>query len=187
MLVCQHTPYDCRVWDDEANGRKTQLYHIESINIGSGTGFPSDVDISSKQVGYIATQTDPLTIRSGPGTTFGSVGTAAKGSTVDYYTTSLSSQWFYVVQGSLRGYGSVQYIKPYGSGNVGTTGTVVVNSAGLNIRTSPNGSLANYKLYNRHRITVLEEAYKDGYNWYRLLDELGRTSGWGRSDFIVLD
>ena len=74
-----------------------------------------------------------------------------------------------------------------GTGNVGKTGTVVVNSAGLNVRSSPNGDLLSYKLYNGERITVLEEETAGGYNWFRVQDEQGRTNGWVRSDFITLD
>lgn len=74
-----------------------------------------------------------------------------------------------------------------GTGNVGKTGTVVVNSAGLNVRSSPNGALLSYKLYNGERITVLEEETAGGYNWFRVQDEQGRTNGWVRSDFITLD
>lgn len=83
----------------------------------SNTGFPADVDQSSKRTGYIATQTDPLTIRSGPGTSYARVGFAAKGSTVDCYTTTLSTEWLYIVQGSLRGYGHKNYISTTTSGS----------------------------------------------------------------------
>jgi peptidoglycan hydrolase-like protein with peptidoglycan-binding domain len=76
---------------------------------------------------------------------------------------------------------------PPSGGIVGKTGTVSVNSAGLNVRSSPNGSLLPYKLYNGHRITVLQEQAAGGYNWFRVKDEEGRTDGWVRSDFIVLD
>lgn len=187
----EHSPKDHRVWPfSKAETVMYQLHSCEVTSGGSTSGFPSDVNQSSKKTGYIATSTDPLTIRSGPGTGYGSVGTAAKGSTVDYYTTSLSTAWYYVVQGSLKGYGSAQYILPSSGGStgpVGKMGTVNVNSAGLNIRTSPNGSLASYKLYNGHRIKVLEVATAAGYTWYRLQDESGRTANWGRSDFIILD
>lgn len=84
-------------------------------------------------------------------------------------------------------YGSGSSTNPPGTDNVGKTGTVVVNSAGLNVRSSPNGSLLNYKLYNGHQITVLEEDTAGGYNWFRVQDEQGRTNGWVRSDFITLN
>lgn len=69
-------------------------------------------------------------------------------------------------------------------GHVGDTGWVVVNSAGLSVRISPNGSLLDYKLYNGHRIVVLDEASAGGYLWFRIRDELGRENGWVRSDFV---
>ena len=164
------------------------IYEDDNVTGGDGGNsgsFPSDVDTSSKKTGYIATQNDPLTIRSGPGTNYGRVGTVAKGSTVDFYETNNSS-WHYVVQGSLRGYGSATYIREL-SNNVNKMGTVVVNSAGLNIRRTPGGALMSYKLYNGERVRILEESSANGYTWYRVEDESGRTDGWARADFIEID
>ena len=70
---------------------------------------------------------------------------------------------------------------------VGKTGTVVVNSAGLNVRDNPHGNLLSYKLYNGEKVTILEVKAKDGYTWYRVKDSQGRTNGWVRSDFITID
>lgn len=104
---------------------------------------------------------------------------------MDFYETNNSS-WHYVVQGSLRGYGSATYIREL-SNNVNKMGTVVVNSAGLNIRRTPGGALMSYKLYNGERVRILEESSANGYTWYRVEDESGRTDGWARADFIEID
>lgn len=134
--------------------------------------------------------------------------TAATGKAKNGHGVGLS-QWGAYYAGS-RGIGHQQILdfyypktvlkSNYGSGNnvgggsttipginIGKIGIVVVNSAGLNVRNSPNGDLLNYKLYNGHRITVLEESSAGGFLWFRVNDEMGRTDGWVRSDFITLD
>ena len=62
-----------------------------------------------------------------------------------------------------------------------------MNSAGLNIRRTPGGALMSYKLYNGERVRILEESSANGYTWYRVEDESGRTDGWARADFIEID
>ncbi|MDR1570823.1 MAG: SpoIID/LytB domain-containing protein [Oscillospiraceae bacterium] len=69
--------------------------------------------------------------------------------------------------------------------DVGKTGWVKVNSAGLKVRKSPNGSTLNYTLPNGMSVTILEQSDAGGYTWYRVSDPLGRTDGWVRGDFIV--
>lgn len=78
----------------------------------SDTELPADVVASSKRNGYIATEKDPLRIRSKPSGTV--IGNAAKGAAVYFYKTSLSTEWYYVVVKAtgLTGYGSATYIKP---------------------------------------------------------------------------
>jgi len=65
-------------------------------------------------------------------------------------------------------------------------GTVVVNSAGLNVRQSPNGALLNYRLFNGANVEILDEAFAANFNWYRVRDEQGRTGGWVRADFVEI-
>jgi len=74
-----------------------------------------------------------------------------------------------------------------GDTRIGETGTVKVNSAGLNVRSSPDGSLLSYKLYNGAKLTVLQVAVKAPYTWYRIEDANGRTNGWVRADYVTLD
>lgn len=70
---------------------------------------------------------------------------------------------------------------------VGKSGMVAVNASGLNVRSSANGSLLSYKLYNGEKVTILEVSTAGGYTWYRVQDSQNRTNGWVRSDFIVVD
>ena len=64
---------------------------------------------------------------------------------------------------------------------------VAVNASGLNVRSSANGSLLSYKLYNGEKVTILEVSTAGGYTWYRVQDSQNRTNGWVRSDFIAVD
>ena len=70
---------------------------------------------------------------------------------------------------------------------VGKSGMVAVNASGLNVRSSANGSLLSYKLYNGEKVTILEVSTAGGYTWYRVQDSQNRTNGWVRSDFIAVD
>lgn len=70
---------------------------------------------------------------------------------------------------------------------VGKSGMVAVNASGLNVRSSANGSLLSYKLYNGEKFTILEVSTAGGYTWYRVQDSQNRTNGWVRSDFIAVD
>lgn len=70
---------------------------------------------------------------------------------------------------------------------IGKSGMVAVNASGLNVRSSANGSLLSYKLYNGEKVTILEVSTAGGYTWYRVQDSQNRTNGWVRSDFIAVD
>lgn len=141
-------------------------------------------------IAYLIAKDDPWTratgrAKNGHGVGLSQWGASYAGSNGYSYTQILT---FYFPNTVLKtNYGSGGSTGGGTGGNVGKNGTVVVNSAGLNVRSGPNGSTLSYKLYNGHRITVLEEASAGGYNWYRVRDEQGRTTGWVRSDFITLD
>ena len=104
---------------------------------------------------------------------------SANGSTVLY---TLSSPATATVQDNTSGGGSSS-----SSDLVGKSGMVAVNASGLNVRSSANGSLLSYKLYNGEKVTILEVSTAGGYTWYRVQDSQNRTNGWVRSDFIAVD
>ena len=150
---------------------------------------------SAAEVGWYATpylisKDDPWTkatgkAKDGHGVGLSQWGASYAGSINISYTDILA---FYYPGTTLKtNYGNGGTVTPGTGNNVGKSGTVVVNSAGLNVRSAPNGDLLDYKLYNGHQITVLEEASAAGYTWFRVRDEMGRTNGWVRSDFISLD
>lgn len=137
---------------------------------------------------------------------------SANGSTVLYTLSSpatatvqdVSSNWVKIQpSGKKVGWIKADYVNKKSSGSsssggnssgggsspelIGKSGMVVVNASGLNVRSSANGSLLSYKLYNGEKVTILEVSTAGGYTWYRVQDSQNRTNGWVRSDFIAVD
>ncbi len=107
-------------WDDGIWEGYVMSQYLTSTNPnGGGSGLPSDVT-GPRTAGYISTQTDPLSIRSGPGTSYSVLFSVPKGANVYFYKTTNSS-WHYVDYNGQKGYGSSQYITAgSGGGNPGT-------------------------------------------------------------------
>lgn len=129
---------------------------------------------------------------------------SANGSTVLYTLSSpatatvqdVSSNWVKIQpSGKKVGWIKADYVNKKSSGGgsssssdlIGKSGMVAVNASGLNVRSSANGSLLSYKLYNGEKVTILEVSTAGGYTWYRVQDSQNRTNGWVRSDFIAVD
>jgi peptidoglycan/LPS O-acetylase OafA/YrhL len=74
-------------------------------------GFPSDVIVSSKKRGKIETNGNPLNIRQGASADSAYLGQVSYGESIEYYETTKSAVWVYIVYGDLRGYGSARYIR----------------------------------------------------------------------------
>lgn len=106
---------------------------------------------------------------------------SANGSTVLYTLSSpatatvqdVSSDWVKIQpSGKKVGWIKADYVNKKSSGSsssggnssgggsspelIGKSGMVVVNASGLNVRSSANGSLLSYKLYNGEKVTILE-------------------------------
>ena len=121
---------------------------------------------------YLVSKNDPWTAATGKSKDGHGVGLSQWGA---YYAGSIGTSYQEILNFYFPG---TTMTTNYGNGgspdsgtsNVGKTGTVVVNSAGLNVRSSPNGDPLSYKLYNGERITVLEEETAGGYNWFRVQD-----------------
>lgn len=135
---------------------------------------------------------------------------SANGSTVLYTLSSpatatvqdVSSDWVKIQpSGKKVGWIKADYVNKKSSGSssggnssgssssdlIGKSGMVVVNENGLRVRSSANGSLLSYKLYNGEKVTILEVSTAGGYTWYRVQDSQNRTNGWVRSDFIAVN
>ena len=106
---------------------------------------------------------------------------SANGSTVLYTLSSpatatvqdVSSDWVKIQpSGKKVGWIKADYVNKKSSGSsssggnssgggsspelIGKSGMVVVNASGLNVRSSANGSLLSYKLYNGEKVTITE-------------------------------
>lgn len=158
---------------------------------------------------YVAVASDTVEVNA----TNVNVRNSANGSTVLYTLSSpatatvqdVSSDWVKIQpSGKKVGWIKADYVNKKSSGSsssggsssggsssssdlIGKSGMVAVNASGLNVRSSANGSLLSYKLYNGEKVTILEVSTAGGYTWYRVQDSQNRTNGWVRSDFIAVD
>jgi len=64
---------------------------------------------SSSSTAIIATRTDPLRVRTGPGTGYSVIGSVKKGRKVT--VKSISGDWAYITYGSLKGWSYLHYLK----------------------------------------------------------------------------
>lgn len=138
-------------------------------------------------VPYLIAKADPWTAQSGYAKSGHGVGLSQRGAWYaagqlgKSYTEILS--FYYTGTSIASNYNSSS---SGGSDLIGKSGTVVVNSAGLNVRDSAGGSRLSYKLYHGEPVTILEVSSASGYTWYRVKDSQNRTNGWIRSDFVTL-
>lgn len=157
---------------------------------------------------YVAVASDTVEVNA----TNVNVRNSANGSTVLYTLSSpatatvqdVSSDWVKIQpSGKKVGWIKADYVNKKSSGSsssggsssggsssselIGKSGMVAVNENGLRVRSSANGSLLSYKLYNGEKVTILEVSTAGGYTWYRVQDSQNRTNGWVRSDFIAVD
>ncbi len=66
---------------------------------------------AQQQTGIIITETDPLTVREGPGSNYTKIGTVPKGAQVIILDSTSYSGWYKIQYESLVGYASAQYIR----------------------------------------------------------------------------
>ena len=182
----------------QPSGKKVGWIKADYVNKKSGGGSSSSSDLVGKS-GMVAVNASGLNVRS-----------SANGSLLSYklyngekvtileVSTAGGYTWYRVQDSQNRTNGwvrsdfiAVDNTSGGGSSSssdlVGKSGMVAVNASGLNVRSSANGSLLSYKLYNGEKVTILEVSTAGGYTWYRVQDSQNRTNGWVRSDFIAVD
>ena len=99
----------------------TAYWYVSSYSIdGSGSG-EAECSCSDSYAGnYVcSTSTTPLTIRSGHGTSYSSIGSIPSGATVyvSKASGSSSNDWAHVSYNGITGYASMKYLKPVESGS----------------------------------------------------------------------
>ena len=179
------------IWGKISQGWISMSYVV--LNSGNGPTQPEPVepsdpgDQSGAVTGYIKAN-GGLNIRSGPGTTYGIVGTYSNGAqvTVTQQQTVGSVTW----GKTDRGWISMNYFTTEAPGDAGgsgenqpqgSTGTVKVDGM-LCIRSGPGTSYAVQGYYrNGDRVTVTQQQTVGSITW-------GKTEkGWVSMDYVVLD
>jgi len=147
--------------------------------------------------GKISTSSTSLNVRSGSGTKYSILGTAAKGSTVQILINNVTAGWHYItLTNGTKGYVSAAYITIISSATeptvtptpVNTTtstqaGTVKITFSSLMIRTGPSTSYASIgSLTNGTQVTILS---KSG-SWYKIRTSAGKE-GYSSASYIVVN
>lgn len=146
---------------------------------------------SDSYYGYVATQKDPLNIRSGAGKSYKVKGSIPKGTYIYVQKTS-DSGWYYTTYNGVSGYVSADYVAldlsggySYDYGHPGyvsmnTTAKVKTNGSNLYLRDAPsmNGNILD-RMPNGTTITVIEE----GGDWCYV--EYNGTYGYASTQYLA--
>lgn len=168
----------------------------------SKNGYVSSkyVDIKSPTVtsvsnlkGTVNTKNDPLTVRSGPGSSYKSLGTIAKGKTFTITGKAKDSRgkyWYRFAFNGKNGYVSSSYIKTTSTASSVTTvtntkGTVVTKSDPLTVRSGPGSNYDSIGTLKKGTTFVIIGKAKDssGKYWYKLT--YGDTTGYVSSSYVT--
>ncbi len=126
----------------------------------------------------------PLNVRSGPGTTYGRVGSLNKGTQVTVLETL--DGWYKISSGSLTGYVSAQYLSIGSNGNTDSNDTSMskdglVLSGPLNVRSGPG---TGYSRIGSLRAGTTVSVIGSSGSWYHITS--GNVTGYVHSDYLVL-
>lgn len=177
------------VWYQLKYGSKTGYVSSKYVNIKQNT-----VTSVSNTQGTVNTKTDPLIVRSGPGTSYSSLGTMVKGKTftVTGKVQDISGTWWYTLSfNGKTGYVSSKYVKTTSTSSgvtevTGTTGTVATKTDPLLVRSGPGtnygtiGSMAKGKTF-----TVTGKAQDSSGTWWYRLTFNGKT-GYVSSNYVTI-
>jgi len=172
------------------------------------TSTASTVTKVTNTKGTVATKSDPLTIRSGPGSNYSSLGTLAKGKTftITGKAKDKSGVWWYQFKfNSKTAYASSKYVKTKTttasssssstakpSGTTGSNETTVnlmgtVNTSGdpLTVRSGPGSSYSTIGTLKKGTTFVIKSKTKDsnGKYWYKF--DYGNTLGYVSSSYVT--
>lgn len=162
-------------------GYVSSLY-VKTSSTSSGSSGSSSSDVTGSK-GTVSTKSDPLIVRSGPGSKYSKIGSMAKGKTftiTGQTTDSLGVVWYKLTYNGKTGYVSSAYVKVTGSssGSSGSSGSDVTGSKGtVNTKNDPlivrSGAGASYSrigsLAKGKTFTITGQATdSSGVIWYKL-------------------
>ena len=173
------------------------------LNYGSKTGYVSSKYVNIKQnsvisvsntQGTVNTKTDPLTVRSGPGSSYKSLGSIAKGKTftIKGKVQDFSGVWWYTFDfNGKTGYVSSAYVKTSSTSTSvteikGTTGTVNTKTDPLTVRSGPGASYSSLgTLAKGKTFAVTGKAQDSSGTWWYRLTYSGKT-GYVSSKYVTV-
>ena len=176
------------LWYKLKYGSKTGYVSSKYVNIKQNTVTP----VSNTQ-GKVNTKTDPLIVRSGPGTGYSKLGTLAKGKTftVKGKVQDASGTWWYTLSFSGKtGYVSSKYVKTSTTSSgvtqvTGTTGTVTTKTDPLAVRSGPGTSYSKLGTIAKGKTFSISGKAKDSSGtWWYTFSFNGKT-GYVSSKYVT--
>ena len=120
----------------------------------------------------------PLNVRSGPGTSYGKVGSLKKGALVTIEDDSVDG-WYKITSGSVSGYVSADYIT-LGADAVSEPLKGMVTTGSLNVRSGPGTSYGKAGSLKRGATVTIEETLS---GWYKISSPV---NGYVSADYVAL-
>ncbi|MCA9859593.1 MAG: SH3 domain-containing protein, partial [Thermomicrobiales bacterium] len=167
---------------------------IGAAPIGAGASGGGDINNGSLYIGATAVVTDgPLTLRSGPGTSYSVIELLAVGDYVEVLDGPFSAngyKWWevYVDATGSVGYVAGVFLSVVSSGPFAIGDTVYVTSDGLNVRSGAGTgySIIDVLSYGTNGYIIDGPVSANGYVWYEMEYVGGAYAGWVASDFLAL-
>lgn len=188
------------------NGKTGYVSSLYVKTSTTSTGGGSTVTPTTNMKGTVNTAKDPLTVRSGAGSTYSKLGTLAKGKVFDITGQASDSKgtiWYQLNFNGKTGYVSSQYVKATdgkadtGSDNTGSDtnpsavtfqlGTITTSSSSLNVRSGAGTSYSKLgTLPKGATVTVTGSSNdKNGKAWYKYAFSSNKD-GYICSDYVKL-
>ena len=177
-------------------GYVSSLY-VKTSSTSSGSSGSSSSDVTGSK-GTVSTKSDPLIVRSGPGSKYSKIGSMAKGKTftiTGQTTDSLGVVWYKLTYNGKTGYVSSAYVKVTGSssGSSGSSGSDVTGSKGtvntkndpLIVRSGPGTSYSKLGTLAKGSSVTITGSSKDknGKVWYKYQFS-SKQAGYICSDYV---
>ncbi len=186
-------------------GYVSAAYVKTSSTTNSDNSDSTNVTPTTDMKGTVNTRTDPLTVRSGAGSTYSKLGSLAKGKTFDITGQASDSQgvvWYQLDYNGKKGYVSSQYVKVTdsssdngnndgnnsGGGDITfQVGTVTTSSSPLNVRSGAGSSYSLLGTLARGSTVLVTGSANDknGKAWYKYQFTSAKV-GYICSDYVKL-
>lgn len=193
-------------WYQFSFNGKTGYASSQYVTVKEGASGSAPGDTATPAKGTVATQNDPLIIRSGPAKSYAKVGSIPKGKTFDILETAQDSAggvWYKLTYNGTTGYVSASYVNATGTSteNPGEatnpsapaepvtfqTGTVNTSSTGLNVRSGPGTNYSKLTVLAKGSMVTITGSAKasNGKLWYTYQYSSSKV-GYICSDYVTV-